>query len=105
MTSFVTVPHDVRVVGGVVVREFHIPAGSVLAAHVHDYDHLSFLLKGSVMLTHGGVIETLVGPRAVEIKANVPHTLYALTDCVWDCLHALDVVKASGDDVLMEGIA
>ena len=95
---------ETRVVGGVVVREFHIPAGQLLLSHKHPYDHLSLLISGEATLRDGAETKELKGPRMVEIKAGIEHALFAKTDCVWDCLHSLFLSEQSGDPELMKGI-
>lgn len=99
------ISESVEIVGGVVRREFKIKAGVSLPSHRHPYDHLSFLLSGIVILDDGTGRKQLTGPRAVVIKADTEHWLHAITDCVWDCVHSLDVAEKSGDELLMKGIA
>lgn len=95
----------ISVIGGVVQRSWKIQAGAALKSHVHPYDHLSILLSGECMLLRGDEMVGLRGPSTVIIKAGIQHEIFAVTDIEWDCLHGLDVAKASGDEVLMKGIA
>lgn len=98
---------ETTVVGGVVRREYRIPAGMWLKAHTHDYDHLSVLLSGQALLSRDGAVKEVDGPCIVEIKAGIPHELYAVTDCVWDCIHALAFAQDAavrGDPVGLMGV-
>lgn len=77
---------------GVTLIEWRFQAGMMMLSEVHDYDHLSILISGEAILTVSGVETRLVGPRTIEIKAGIEHALYAVTDVVWDCIHAMRVV-------------
>lgn len=74
---------------GVTLIEWRFKAGMVMLSEVHEYDHLSILISGEAILRTNGEEAHLVGPRTVEIKAGIEHALYAVTDCVWDCVHAI----------------
>jgi len=85
-------------VGGLVRRSYRIPAGLVIFTHTHPYDHLSVLYSGRCDLyKNGRYAETLTGPRAVFIGKGVSHEIFAITDCLWDCIHAFDEAKAAHD--------
>lgn len=90
--------------GGVIVREYRVPKGMVLTSHIHPYDHMSILISGECSLAVDGRVSVLRGPCSVEIKAGMVHSLYAMTDCVWDCVHALELANESGDPLILEGV-
>lgn len=73
---------------GVTLIEWRFPAGSVMISEIHTHDHLSILISGEAILAEGGTERHLVGPCALEIKAGVEHAVHAVTDCIWDCIHA-----------------
>ena len=101
------VDHDVHAFGGIIVRKYRLPAGSEIVTHVHPYDHLSILFSGVCVLTSGGDRRQLLGPRMVEIKAGVAHEIHAITDCEWDCVHAMalaETAAAEGDRYVASGI-
>ena len=94
--------------GGVAMKQTHIPAGARLLQHVHTYDHLSYLVSGTVRLHVDGEVCEYTGPQALEIVAGKRHGVIAVTDAVWLCLHAIDdialvdavhVVPSSPDEV------
>lgn len=75
---------------GVYAKEVHIPAGMLLVSHSHPHDHLSILASGRIVLTVNGVATEMTGPRAINILARHEHTVVALTDSVWFCIHATE---------------
>lgn len=78
-----------KAVAGVQIIEWHFPAGTVQLSEVHEYDHASFLISGEGVLRANGKETHLKAPCMVEIKAGIEHAFWALTDVVWDCVHAL----------------
>lgn len=77
-------------VGGLYAKETRIPAGTKLVQHVHNFDHLSALMKGSVMVEVDGKGEVFVAPKLLTIAAGKEHEVTAITDVLWVCLHATD---------------
>lgn len=75
---------------GVYAKETKIPAGTTLGKHTHSYTHMSLLASGWAEVTKGEEVFTLRGPAIVEIKADTPHQVKALTDVVWFCIHATE---------------
>lgn len=89
--------------GGVYVKETAFPAGSVLVQHRHSYDHLSYLVSGTVVVEVEGERKQITGPACLTIEAHKHHGVKSLTDCVWLCIHATDCVDADHvDEVLIE---
>ena len=87
---------------GLYAKQMTIPKGFMAGKHLHDYSHLSILAKGKVIVrTDDGEVE-YVAPACIEIKSNTYHTLEALEDCSWFCIHATDETDAdSVDEVLI----
>jgi quercetin dioxygenase-like cupin family protein len=83
---------------GVYAKELRIPAGVEMVSHSHQYDHLSILARGVVQITIDGVASEMSGPRAMTIKAGEAHTLRAITDAVWFCIHPTDETDAARVD-------
>lgn len=101
MTVFRPVPPPepiVTIAGGIVRREYKIPAGMVLTAHIHDYDHLSILVSGHARLRCEDRVADMIAPYMVIIEKGKQHEILAIDDCVWDCLHAFELAK---DDPLV----
>ena len=81
------------------------PAGFDLISHSHAYDHLSVLASGTVLWSSGGqTVRRLRGPCAVTVEAGVEHSLRAVTDAVWYCIHPTDESDpAKVDAVILQG--
>lgn len=86
---------------GVYAKELRIPAGFILWTHHHTYDHLSVLASGRVCLITPVGREYLTGPCAVGIKAGTEHTLQAITDAVWFCIHPTEARDVDGVDAAL----
>lgn len=87
---------------GIYAKELRIPAGFVLVSHEHDYDHLSILASGTIRLMIDGATWLYHGPIALPIRKGQPHTLTAVTNTVWFCIHPTDETdEAKVDDVIL----
>ena len=90
---------------GVYAKELEIPAGWVLESHKHSYDHLSILCSGLVAVTIDGVRSIHQGPTALVIKAGQNHTLRAVTNAVWFCIHPTNETDADKvDEVILREV-
>jgi quercetin dioxygenase-like cupin family protein len=72
--------------GGVYVKETRIPAGSALVQHRHAFDHLSYLVSGSVEVHKDGAADVVHAPACLTIAAGAHHGVKALSDAVWLCI-------------------
>lgn len=89
---------------GLYAKEMHIPAGMAILKHTHDYNHLSVLAKGKVVVLSGEEMEIIEGPACLDIEAGLIHGVKAITDCVWFCIHATDEKDPSKvNEVLIKG--
>ena len=87
---------------GVYAKQMSLPAGYMAISHSHNYDHLSILGKGRVIVRTDDDAQEYVGPACLTIKANTHHQIEALEDSVWFCIHATDVTDAEEvDEVLI----
>jgi hypothetical protein len=73
---------------GLYARKMHMPAGTQVPTHQHMYDHLSILAQGRVRVTVGVVTQEYRAPAMIEIKKDLVHTIRAVEDSVWFCVHA-----------------
>ena len=73
---------------GLYARKMHLPAGTQVPTHHHMYDHLSILAQGRVRVTVGVVTQEYRAPAMIEIKKDLVHTIRAVEDSVWFCVHA-----------------
>jgi quercetin dioxygenase-like cupin family protein len=75
---------------GLHVKVTTIPKGMRLVQHKHTYDHLSVLLSGRVIVKSDAdtlVIDAGDSPKSLVIEAGRLHSVVALTDAVWLCVH------------------
>ena len=86
--------------GGIYAKEAHIPAGYVLVQHKHKYEHLSILASGSAIVARENESQQYEGPAVLTIAAGAHHSVTALTDCAWYCVHATSSMNDI-DDVLI----
>jgi quercetin dioxygenase-like cupin family protein len=87
---------------GLYAKRMRIPAGFVAGTHAHNYSHLSILAKGRVILRTNEGQKEYTAPACLEIKSGVHHTIEALEDCEWFCIHATDETDATKvDEVLI----
>ena len=87
---------------GLYAKEMHIPAGYIAGTHAHEYSHLSILAKGRVIVATDEYNHEYTAPACIEIKAGVHHTIHALEDSAWFCIHATDETDAEKiDEVLI----
>lgn len=72
------------------IRQKHFKKrGMVIAGHKHNYDHLSILASGTVLVDADGVQTEHTGPKFLVIRKDVVHTIQALSDnVVWYCVFA-----------------
>jgi hypothetical protein len=62
---------------GVFIKEMRLPkAGTLVPQHSHEYDHTSFLAKGSVLFEG----KELKAPTPIFIPAGKKHTFVSLED-------------------------
>lgn len=89
---------------GLYAKETHIPAGVKLTQHVHPFDHLSVLAKGSALVEAGRSRVVHHAPAVLTIKAGVAHEVTAISDVCWLCLHATEETDPERiDHVILEG--
>lgn len=73
------------------MRQMHfIKAGDRNEGHVHNFDHITLLSKGSVEVDVEGSKTTFVAPHMIYVAKGKRHFLTALEDgTVACCVHAL----------------
>lgn len=84
-------------------KQMILPASHYADTHSHNFDHLSILACGTVIVTIDDTKETHVGPSCITIGAGQVHRIEALTDSVWFCVHAHEGTDPDKvDDVLVK---
>ena len=75
---------------GLYAKETFIPYDTFLMQHKHSYSHMSILAKGRVLVKVDDEIKEYKAPACINVEANKHHSVKALEDCVWYCVHATD---------------
>jgi quercetin dioxygenase-like cupin family protein len=88
---------------GLYAKQMMIPKGFLAGMHAHTYGHLSILAKGKVIVRTDFEEKEYSAPACIEIKSSILHTIEALEDCHWFCIHATDETDVSKvDEVLIK---
>lgn len=88
---------------GLYAKQMHVPKGYIVGKHIHSYSHLSVLAKGKVIVRTDTSEKVVEAPACLEIEKNILHSIEALEDSVWFCIHATDETDVDKvDQVLIE---
>lgn len=90
--------------GEIYAKEIELLAGEYVVKHTHDYDHFGVLTRGHVVLLVAGEPgrTVLPGPPTV-VQAGKEHTIRALIDSTWLCIHHTNIKdEALIDQTLVE---
>ena len=88
----------------VYLKRAFVAAGTLLRNHSHSFDHASALVSGEVELCVEGVCRKVAGPTMLLIESGKSHSITALTDAVWYCIHITnDVDPKSVDATILKG--
>ncbi len=74
-------------IGDSYAKKMTLGAGDMAITHSHTYDHMSVLIKGTAIVECDGIKTTYRPGSVIEIKANVNHSITAIDDVVWLCIH------------------
>lgn len=88
---------------GVYIKETFFDAGEGGEKHIHNFDHLSVLVSGTVKLYVDGVASIKTAPEVITIQAGKLHQVIALTDAVWHCTHATNCTDPDQVDSALTG--
>lgn len=87
---------------GVYAKQMHIPSGYVVGSHSHNFDHLSLLASGEVIVKTDDSEAKYIAPAVITIDKHKNHEIHALKDSVWFCIHATEETDESKvDEVLI----
>lgn len=87
---------------GVYAKQMHLPKGYMAMSHAHNYDHLSILGKGKVIVRTDDYVKEYTAPACLTIEAHTHHQIEALEDAVWFCIHATEETdETKVDEVLI----
>lgn len=91
---------------GLYAKQMFLPKESLVCQHQHTYDHLSILAQGKVkVLFDNDVVETYTAPACINIVKDLNHTILALEDSVWFCIHQTEETDVNKvDQVLIKKV-
>lgn len=87
MIPEIAIRHHMPEEEGVYLKETRIPKGVRLAMHEHVFAHKSLLASGRVLFFEGNTSRLLDAPCVVHVRHGVRHSVTALEDSVWYCIH------------------
>jgi len=91
---------------GIAAKQMELLEGESVVTHKHKYDHLSILAEGKCFVEIDGANVCYTAPACINIKANMNHSIHAIEDCVWYCIHATNEKDESKlDKVLIMEVA
>lgn len=73
--------------GGLYAKRIALKRGESFGKHIHDFDHVSIVAKGVARVEMGDEVRVYGEGCHVEIKAGIQHSVFAMTDLVWFCIH------------------
>lgn len=78
-------------VSNIYIRMMHFHnKGDVEQGHTHEFDHVSFLTKGSAILKVDGIEKEFTAPHMILIAKNLVHEIVASeADTILCCIHGL----------------
>lgn len=76
---------------GLYAKQMNLPKGHIAVSHKHHYSHFSVLAKGKAIVKTDDTESVFVAPACIEIKSNIQHSIEAIEDVVWFCIHATTV--------------
>ena len=88
---------------GLYAKKMTMKKGYVVGKHIHDFTHVSALKSGRVLLGVDGVFQTYIAPCYITIEENKSHTIEALEDSKWFCIHLTDETDCEKIDANLTG--
>lgn len=73
---------------GVYAKQMMLPKGYFAISHAHNYDHLSILAKGKVIVKTDNGEQVYEAPTCITIEKHLNHSITAVEDAHWFCIHA-----------------
>lgn len=80
---------------GLYAKKMEIPKDHYVVSHKHKYDHLSILSSGRVLVKVGDDTTEYEAPACINILAGIHHSIVALEDAYWYCIHATSEADAA----------
>ena len=72
---------------GVYVREMKAKKETIIVGKIHQYDHVTFLLSGKLLVTTENGTEEFIGPCYFKSVAGLKRVGYVIEDVIWINIH------------------
>jgi quercetin dioxygenase-like cupin family protein len=79
-----------HIANGIYARELFIPAGTALVGKIHRTEHLSFVMKGAILVTTDDGVRLVRAPEIIHSQPGAKRAGYTLEDTIWVCVHRTD---------------
>lgn len=86
---------------GLYAKQMRLPKGHIAVSHKHHYSHLSILSMGKACVKTDETNQIFFAPACIEIKSGIQHSIEALEDIVWFCIHATDAADPNMIDQVL----
>jgi|TARA_R110000823_G_C15620177_1_gene467498 hypothetical protein len=74
-------------VHGVYVREMKAKKETIIVGKIHQYDHVTFLLSGKLLVATENGTEEFIGPCYFKSVAGLKRVGYVIEDVIWINIH------------------
>ena len=88
---------------GVYAKQMLLLENHSVQTHKHEYDHLSILAMGRVVVAVDGKQLIYTAPSCIEIKAGQEHSILAVENSVFYCVHRTDETDIDKIDEVLIG--
>ena len=72
---------------GVYVREMKAKKETIIVGKIHQYDHVTFLLSGKLLVATENGTEEFIGPCYFKSVAGLKRVGYVVEDVIWINIH------------------
>ena len=86
---------------GLYAKQMMIPKGFMAGMHKHNYAHLSILAKGKVIVRSDNFEKEYSAPACINLLAEIMHSIEALEDSHWFCIHATNETDVNKIDKVL----
>lgn len=93
---------------GIYAKHMEIPDEFEVSTHKHEYDHLSILASGCVIVDVDADSTIYYAPAVIEIAAGKEHRIRTVNgSATWFCIHGVDdqYDEASIDNILIQKVS
>ena len=94
-----------RFAPGLYIRQFDLPADSLVVGKIHKHAHCNFLMAGVVIVASEFHTETFSAPRTWISEVGIKRAVHTLEDAMWVTVHPNPTNTQDLDELEAEVIA